>query len=505
MGFSMSKRTLQHPRALYTLFFAEFWERFCFYGIQALFVLYLTQAMHLDDKKAYLLYGAYISFNYATPVIGGYLADKVIGFRNSITLGAILIILGNIFLATNQHNFLYLGLAFIIWGTGFFKPNVASLVGQLYSANDPRRDSGFTIFYLGINAGGLIGSLIYGYLANAIGWPAAFSAGAVGMLFGGILFYHKQKILGEKGLAPKRHTFEKSKPFFTKFWLLIPLLMLAIVGVSYMLNHSSIVGYILNGFGILMLIILLVIAFNYSAKIRNRIFAILLLNFYNVAWSACFFQITGAITLYIERNVTRHFTWPTNFTIPSTWFFASEAFFIIAFGPLLARLWSFLNKHGLDPSTPTKFALSLLITTVSFAILTMSTHFAQINGHCSPIWIVLVYVIFAIGELCMSPIGLSAITKYAPRKLVGLFIGIWFLGSAYAGYLAGLLSRLASVEQNPKTHTIDLKAAALSYGNLFSKTTIALGIVTVISFILIPLTKKLLTADKMESPKTKVM
>jgi len=502
MNSSASPKTRRHPKALYMLFFSEFWERFSFYGLQSLFVLFITQMHHFPDKEAYVLYGMYLAFCYATPIIGGFIADKWMGYRKAIILGAVLIIIGNIFLAiptAESTKLMYLGLSFIIWGTGFFKPNVSSIVGTLYEKNSPLRDSGFTIFYMGINSGGVLGSLSYGLLAQVMGWFSSFTLGAIGMTVGLLIFISRQKLLGDKGHAPTEDTLFSSKRGLRLNRFFYPILILLIGVTAYCAAFPNLSAYLINVSGILVLLTLLGLAIKFHHAVRQKIIALFFFFIYYLLWAACFFQMTGAITLFTERNVARHFVWPTSFTIPTPWFYSLEAIFIISFAPVMAKIWDKLVSKNIQISSPTKLSMGLLFSSVSFFIFFLAASSATLTGQCSAWWLPLAYAIFAIGELCLSPIGLSAITRYAPEKFVGFFMGAWFFASAYSGYLASLISKMASIPETHANDTVNLKMMAGIYANVFKKITLAMFIATLLSCFLIPYLKRLLHTKEEEA------
>lgn len=264
--------------------------------------------------------------------------------------------------------------------------------------------------------------------------------------------------------------------------------------------HTSAVSILLNIFGVVTIGALLIIAFTQGKAIRKHIFALMLFCVYYLVWAANFFLLTGAITLFVERNVHRHFTWPFSFTLPTTWFFSLEALFVISLAPLVAKFYNYLSARNKEVSTPAKFAYGLLLSAISFSFFTLAAKLAVSNGYCSPIWIVIAYLTFALGELYLSPVGLSAITRYAPQKYVGLFMGAWFLASAYAGYLAGVISKFTSVENaHHGKHLLDLKVVASNYAGVFGKLALILFAFTALAFYLVPITKRLLAGEESQT------
>lgn len=485
----------KQPTALYVLFFTEFWERFSFYGLQASLILYAIQRFKFDDATAALLYGAYVAINYATPVLGGLMADKLIGYRKSIYIGSILLILGNLTLTISKPIYLYFGLAIIVIGTGFFKANISTLVGKLFAEDDPRRDSAFTIFYMGINLGGIFGALFYGIISLYIGWSACFALGAIGMATGLFLFHRKQSLI--RYAHPEESingTPSHQKKSSTINYLLFPGILISVAIGSFLLKNSTLTGYILEAFSALTFVGLIVLAIFSKPLIRNRIFALLLFSFYYMVWASSFFQTGGALTLFIERNVNHHIL---GFLTPTQAFFSFEGFFIVVFAPFFATLWETLNKYKIEPSIPAKFSLGLLLTALSFGVLTLAARSAGIHEQCSAAWIILAYAVMAAGELSLSPIGLSAITRLAPKTLTSLFIGTWFLASSLAGYLAGVIAKLASLPRKAQ-EILNLKLAAQQYAFTFETIFWVVLVISIGSLILIPLTKYLIKVEDVE-------
>lgn len=489
-------KTIKHigsqPKALYVLFFAEFWERFSFYGLQASLILYVLHQFKFTDATASLLYGSYIAINYATPVLGGLIADKLIGYKRAIYLGAILLIIGNLTLTFSHSMYLYIGLAIITIGTGFFKANISTLVGKLFAENDPRRDSAFTIFYMGINLGGIFGGIFYGVISTHIGWAPCFMLGALGMLSGLVVFHYKQKLINYENDSEKPTT-NKNQVSLNKSTQAVfyPAIAFAIAAASLLLVNSKLTGQILEIFSAITFIALIGLALVSQPIIRNRIFALLLFSFYYMVWAASFFQTGGSLTLFIERNVNHNLL---GVQIPTPAFFSFEGIFIVLLAPLFAKFWEFLNERGIEPSIPGKFSIGLILTALSFGILTVAAHQVSATDQCSALWIVLAYAIMSAGELSLSPIGLSAITRLAPATLTSLFIGTWFLASSLAGYLAGVIAKLASIPSEV-TKTANMNLAAANYAYTFQAIFLVVLGIGIVSLLLIPLTKYLIKVE----------
>lgn len=400
-----------HPRGLSTLFFTEMWERFSYYGMRAFLILYMVHALGFNDKHAGSVYGTYTASAWAAAIVGGIIADRWLGQYRSVLYGGIIIALGHFTLAFHPLPFFYAGLSLIVVGTGLLKPNVSGIVGSLYEPSDTRRDAGFSLFYMGINLGAFIGPLIAGYLAQKVDWHLGFACAGIGMTAGVV-----QYILGRERLQPAVERLERQRreahaaarqrkqtettagPTEPTFWgfTKVEWKRLAAMGVFFV--------------------------------------------FAAVFWGA-YEQAGSTLNLFGDRYSN---TTILGFTFPSSWFVSVQAMFVILLAPAFAWLWIKLGR--LEPSTPTKFAIGLLFTGLSFLLLMIPAHHLQaLPGiRVSPFWLIGCYFIQELGELCLSPVGLSVFTKLSPVKIVGLMLGVWFLadavGNKVAGYAAGFIS-----------------------------------------------------------------
>jgi POT family proton-dependent oligopeptide transporter len=428
----------KQPRALYVLFFAELWERFSFYGMRALLVLYMTKEFLFADERAYAVYGAYTSLVYTFPILGGYLADHVLGYRRSIVLGGVLMALGHFAMAFEARPIFYIALALLCVGNGFFKPNISSLVGQLYAEDDPRRDGGFTIFYMGINLGAFLAPLVCGYIGETIGWHFGFSLAGVGMLAGLLSFWRGLPLLADHGLppaglrAPLALGLTREHGVYLLSALLVP-------PVAWLLYHEALVGYLLYAVGALVLVALLKLTVQSEPVARQRLGVILVLLPFTVVFWAFFEQAGSSLTLFTDRNVDR-LAFGTE--IPASQFQGVNPAMIIAFAPLFAWLWLRLARRGLEPSTPFKFALGIAQLGLGFLVLQIGAATGDAQGRSPMGWLVGGYFLMTTGELCLSPVGLSMVTKLAPRGQVGLLMGAWFLATAFSQHAAGLIAQL---------------------------------------------------------------
>lgn len=459
------------PRGLYLLFFVELWERFGFYCVISNLVLYLSKVLGFIDVDAYNLYSSYSALMYIFPVLGGLAADRILGFRRSILLGAVLYGTGYFLLASLRHEFFYVSLACLILGNGFFKSCVSSLVGTLYTENDPRRDSGFTIFYMGINIGSFLAPLISAYLAVNYGWRYGFGSALVGMVICFLECVIGFRRLGSHGEPPL--SFMSLRP--SRRLLIHGLLGLGIIGavfgVKALLIHNELVADSLNSIAALIFLSLVVIAFRYDRVARNKLLALVILVVFSIAFWAFYTQIWSSFVLYSDRNVNRVVL---GFTIPASMLLSVQAFFVIAFSPIFAWFWMRLGRF--NPSTPMKFSLGIILLSFCFLSLVMGITTSLGTGETNVGWMVLAYALLAMGELSLSPVGLSMITQLAPAELTGMVMGIWFLALSTAFNLGGRLADLTSI---PKTLT-DPHLSALLYRHnfwLFGITSLMIGFI----------------------------
>jgi POT family proton-dependent oligopeptide transporter len=442
-----------HPRGLSVLFFTEMWERFSYYGGRALLILYMTDqvvngGLGFGVVEAGALYGLYTASVYMTNLPGGWIADKFIGAKNAVLYGGAIIALGNFFLTFTNINFFYIGLACIAIGTGLLKPNVSTLVGSLYPKGDNRRDAGFSLFYMGINLGAFLAPLICGYLGQRIDWRLGFGAVAIGMVLGLIQFRLGWKHLGEAGDVPKKtggiEDEKRRKSLIYGVATLAALILIpAVIHITGIQQVN--IEWFRNAVGVLLVVIPLLyfgslfIYGQWTKQERNRIFVIIL--FYLAAavfWSA-FEQAGSTLNLFADR-LTNNVIF--GFEFPSTWWQSVNSIFIILLAPAFATLWVKLSQIGKEPSTPMKFAYGLLFLGLSFLIMMLPAQ-QILNGpegmRVGAQWLLMFYFLSTVGELCLSPVGLSAMTKLAPEKIVGQMMGIWFLGAATGNFFAGIV------------------------------------------------------------------
>jgi POT family proton-dependent oligopeptide transporter len=438
-----------HPRGLSTLFFTEMWERFSYYGMRALLILFMTATVQhgglgFPVSKAGAVYGLYTSMVFLLSLPGGWLADRIIGQRKAVLWGGVVIALGHFSMAIPSLTTFYTGLALIVAGTGLLKPNVSTMVGALYTEQDVRRDAGFSIFYMGINIGAMIAPLVCGYLGENIDWHYGFGAAGVGMTLGLIQYVLGTKFLGNAGLSYTGSPADFRLLRRAGIGALIATAIAAALIFSGILSFSAeavadAFGVILAGIVVVCFVWLLT-AKGYTKVERRRFWAILVLFLASALFWSAFEQAGSTLNLFAERNTNLH-AWDARLWgfFRASYFQALNSVFIIALAPVFAWLWVKMARH--EPSTTAKFSWGLIFVGLGFAIL------IPVAGGtmASPWWLTLTYLLHTIGELCLSPVGLSAMTKLAPDRLAAFLMGVWFLSISVGDFIGG---RLASVYES---------------------------------------------------------
>ena len=448
-------QVMGHPRPLWMLFMSEFWERFAFYGIRWALVLYIVAQFHGGDpsgeQPAGFIYGAYLALVYATAIFGGYIADKVIGYQRSILLGAIFMAAGLFMISLPSEEIFKLGLATIVVGNGLFKPNISTMVGKLYSTSDDRRDSGFTIFYMGINAGALIAPVLTGWLAEQVfgsdGAPAykvVFIAAGIGMLISLVWFYVGRGQLKGIGLPPA------GAESMSRTWMTAAGGVLTIPLIYFLLTlGAEKLQWILMALFAGLAFMLISEGIRNGAVARDKVIAMFIIFAFNILFWMFFEQAGSSFTFLAEKIVDRTFG---DWTWPVAWFQSVNSIAIIVFAPLMAWLWVRLGRA--NPSIPRKFGLGLIFNGLAFLLLMFALGSLVDDAGMIPFWTLFaVYVIQSVGELCLSPIGLSMVTKLAPLRLVGLGMGGWFLSTAIGNNLSGIFAGRVSGEGGMTTES----------------------------------------------------
>ena len=466
-----------HPRGLSTLFFTEMWERFSYYGVRPLLILYMAAALAdggfgFPRLQASAIVGIYAASVYLASLPGGWIADRLLGLRRAILTGAALISLGHISIGLSA--FLggrvpfFVGLVLIVLGTGLLKPNISAIVGDLYPEGGARRDAGFSIFYMGINTGAFLGQLVTGILGERVGWHWGFGAAGVGMLIGFIVFATRaRKTLGDIGMETTKHpdpAVQAKQVARAKMGITIGLSALVLVVVLAASGAITLDPHAIGRSMTYVLVGLSVAYFGYiflagglTSDERKRIVVILVLFVFSAIFWSAFEQAPTSLNLFARDFTDRRLG---DFEIPATWFQSVNSLFIILFAPVFALIWSGLAKRGMDLSSPTKFSIGLLITGAAFLLMLIASNILVASGgtvKVSPWWLVGSYFLQTVGELAISPVGLSSMTKLSPRRYVGQMMGVWFLATALGNLIAGLVGGSVNPEdlaQTPKLFTM---------------------------------------------------
>ena len=452
---------LGHPPGLAVLFLTEMWERFSYYGMRALLIYYLTRHFLMNDGDAAILYGSYTAMVYALPVIGGLIADRYLGARKSVTLGALLLTAGHFVMAFEGDaamriggevvrdawglQTLYLALALIAVGVGLLKPNISIIVGKLYAIDDPRRSGAFTIFYMGINLGAAVATVLCGYLGETYGWPYGFGAAGIGMLFGLLIFLSGQKYL--HGHAEPPAPDQLKQPWLglnLERWLWVGILVAVFIvwrGLQY--------DWLVQGFLVITAVACAVglALFAFLAcrgAERANMLIMMLLIFFSVFFWSLFEQAGTSLSLFAERNLDRSLF---GYEIKPSQFQAVNPAFIMLLAPLFAWFWGWCAASKREPSLPIKFAFAIILVGLGFYALIIGANFADSDGQVAMVWLVLAYFLHTTGELCLSPVGLAMVTQLSVARIVGIVMGVWFLSSAFAANLGALIARTASLDQ----------------------------------------------------------
>jgi len=493
------EEVLGHPKGLYMLFFAEMWERFSYYGMRALLTLYLVKHWLYSDGSANLIYGAYTSLVYITPVLGGWLADRYLGQRKAVLFGAILLTLGHFFMAfegdgsgyTNDStlNVFWLALALIIVGSGFLKANISVIVGQLYSRTDIRRDSAYTIFYMGINLGAACGVLIAAFLGETVSWALGFGLAGFGMLLGLIVFIVGKPLLRGNGEAPNPAKLKEKVAGINLEWLLYGVGLLGVAVIWLLIQYQSAVGWILLVSGIALLAYVLFEAFKLDNEARDRVFAMIFLILLMPLFWGLFEQAGGSLNLFTDRHVDKG-------GIPTTFFQSINPIYIILLGPLFAGLWQFLAKRGIEPSTPAKMGLGILQMGLAFVVMVWGAENYSATGDAGALmmpvlFLFIFYLLSTTGELCLSPVGLSAMNRLSARHMASLMMAAFFFGTAGGNYVAGFMGSLMGEGEGGNMTREGALEAYWSMG------LVAVGVGLVVMAVS-PLVKKLMHLDTLK-------
>lgn len=489
----------KYPKQIWSLFFSEMWERFCFYGMRGMLVFFMISQLNFQEREANLQYGATQAFVYAFTFIGGLFADKILGFRKSLFWGGLLMIVGSLLLSIDPHVYFFFGLSFIIIGTGFFKPNISTMVGELYKDGDARRDAGFSLFYAGINLGAFLG----GYICVAIGkgfilsdvideahrWNVAFGLAAVGMFISLINFHFTKRQLGPIGLQPGHpDAIVKSAalPKWSEYAVYIGTLIF-IPLVQLMVSKTAYTDYFMYTIGPLTLLYLFYEMSRVNKIERNKLWAALVFILFSIIFWGIYEQSGGSLSIFAAKNLNDSILGGGLRLDPNGVNNSGGALFIIALAPLFGMMWIWMARKGFEPNTLIKFGLGFVFLGLGYYVL-FSTRFFAFEGIASLDIFSLALIVITVGELCLSPIGLSIMTKLSPARLQGIMMGMWFLASAYGQYVAGLIGANMATTREESTLVDQLIIYTDSYKELGHYAMIA-GIVLI---LISPLVKKLM-------------
>jgi len=488
----------KYPKQIWPLFFSEMWERFSFYGMRGMLVFFMINQLDFNEVVANLQYGATQAFVYAFTFVGGLFADKILGKRRSLFWGGILMIIGSILLAINPNEFFFLGIAFNVVGTGFFKPNISSMVGNLYKEGDNRVDAGFMLFYAGVNAGAFLG----GYACIAIGkgemlssivsestrWNVAFGLSSIFMIISLLTFTQTQKKLGNIGLSPLLHLPQKNR--LTQEVLTFIGSLIAVPLIMFMVSKTEYTDWFMYIIGPLAVIYVLIEMRNFSVVENKRLIAALLFMIFSIFFWAFFEQSGGSLSIFAANNLSNSILGiPLD---PNGVNNSSNSLYVIIFATPLGLLWLWLANRKAEPNTIVKFGLGFLFLAVGFYIFYASKFFSNENGISSLGLFAFGWFIITFGELCLSPIGTSVMTKLSPQKLQAVIMGMWFLASAYGQYFAGLLgANIASASENAS----NLEKLSI-YADGYKQLGIYALIAGVVLILLSPFIKKLMGGVK---------
>jgi POT family proton-dependent oligopeptide transporter len=489
---------LGHPTGLFVLFFAELWERFCYYGMRALLALYIAEQFFANEspEKAQELasgsYGGFTALVYALGIFGGAIADKVLGYRRTIVMGGLFIAAGEFvlmvpkgdWLGLGQRQLFFFGLALLIVGNGLFKPNISSLVGKLYKQGDPRRDGGFTIFYMGINIGAALSPIACERFASFMGteghpdYRYGFALAGAGMLLGLVCFGLFTRVLGDKGLPPQGKEGPGSVVAVTIGGLVVAPIIYLLLALS-----EEVVGYILYASFAAVGAMLLSVAFKEEREVRQRMFVLLLLLVLNAVFWMGFEQAGNSLNFFAKKQLD-----PLTigaWSMPAEWWQSVNAVFIVVLGPIFAAMWVALDRRNLNPTIPTKFGIGFLGMGLGFVIINLGIHGASAAGMVPWFFLLGLYFVHTVGELCISPVGLSMVTKLAPGRMTGMVMGAWFISIATGNFLAGKVSSLAAAAADKAP---DALGKVNAYGDVFQYMVwmgVGLGLVVIVTSKLI--------------------
>ncbi|MFC4210464.1 peptide MFS transporter [Pedobacter lithocola] len=474
----------KYPKQLWHLSLVEMWERFCFYGMRGVLAFFMVDQLHLSDQKSNLQYGAIQAFVYAFTFIGGIFADKILGFRKSLFWGGSLMIIGNLILAFNPQGLFYAGITLSIIGTGFFKPNISSMVGELYHEKDNRRDAGYGLFYAGINVGGLLGGAMCIYLGKYYSWHLCFLSAALVMAFGLSTFIFTKKHLGPIGNSPLLHLDESKRTIYEILVYAGSLLCIPLIFV--MVKNTAFTDYFMYTIGVVALIYFLYeIVMIKDRNAQYKLGAAFVFIFCYFIFMAISEQSGGSLSLFAKDNLDHNLLFLS--IDPNVVNNSVNSLFVIVFSPIVGILWLLMYKRKIEPNTVVKFGIGFLLLALSFYVFYATRFFANVQGISSLNVFTLAYLLLTLGELCLGPIGMSIITKLSPKKMFGMMMGLWFLSSAFGQLAAGKLgAEMSSIEN------ASLMTKLMSYTEGYQQLAIYSLVAGLALIVISPLIKKLM-------------
>ncbi|HLB57050.1 MAG TPA: peptide MFS transporter [Coxiellaceae bacterium] len=481
----MQAQIEKQPAVIPIFFATEMWERFGAYMVQALLVLYMTSKVFgFSDTKSYAILGVFSAISWITPIFGGYIASRILDFEHAVTLGGFLLAFGYILLALPHEQFFYIALAIITIGNGFFKPNISSYLGDFYHPNDPYREKGYTIFYVGINVGVLFSTAISGYIVRYFGWHVPFLICSIGLVVGTLTFILGLFYLKSAGKFNRiKPSIASKNPLAITF---VYICAIALVILSYeLIRHRGFANIIMFGGAFIVFVGLMIHAFRFDVNARNKMLACIFLTILSIVFWAIFFQMFFSMNLFIERAVGRHIF---NFVLPTPLFISLESIFIVLIGPIFAALWLRLSKKNKNPSIPSKFTAAMFALAIAFLIAYAGTQYTSAAGISNMLFIVFAYFFITVGELLLSPVGLAMVTMYVPQELVGLMMGVWFVALGLGEKLAGVIAGYAAI---PK-HIDAIPTMDQIYGHAFLIYTALALICGAICWISVPFLNRLI-------------
>lgn len=493
----------KYPRQLWYLFFSEMWERFCFYGMRGMLTFFMVNQLFMKEDEANLQYGATQAFVYAFTFIGGLFADKILGFRKSLFWGGLLMITGSLILAADPREFFFLGISFTVIGTGFFKPNISTMVGQLYKKDDARRDAGFSLFYSGINIGALLGGyaciaigkgeLLGGVIPDHLHWNVAFGLAAIVMTISLLTFVFTKRTLGPIGLSPLQPVAppgvegQKTTGKSWMMWATYGLSLVLVPVIMTMVAKTEYTDWFMYIIGPVTLVYLAYEMTKYSKVEVQKLAAALVFILFSILFWAFFEQSGGSLSLFAANNLDNRLL-GTLKADPNGVNNAANSLFVIIFAPIVGLIWLGMAKKKIEPNTVVKFGLGFVFLAIAFFVFYYTRFFANVQGITSLDVFTLAYLVITFGELCLSPIGLSIMTKLSPKKLQGVMMGMWFLASAYGQYVAGILGAGMTSPNENATAAEKL----ISYTEGYKQLAIYALIAGVVLIVISPLVRKLM-------------